>query len=205
VAAAAPAPAPAPSGSARYQDLRLIGQALGRFILAEAPEGLLLIDQQALSLALVRAQLEPAAPSPGRALLSPRVVELDPAALQRFAGLAPALAQLGVVAEDFGPSALILKQLPLALSAADPDALLPALLRGPPLAGEPGGPGLGAALVERLSALAVPAEQQRSLYELRELLKRVDAVLAVPPFEDLARCRLLSAGELDRLLRGGRP
>ncbi|MFM2246063.1 MAG: mismatch repair endonuclease MutL [Pseudomonadota bacterium] len=205
VAAAAPAPAPAPSGSARYQDLRLIGQALGRFILAEAPEGLLLIDQQALSLALVRAQLEPAAPSPGRALLSPRVVELDPAALQRFAGLAPALAQLGVVAEDFGPSALILKQLPLALSAADPDALLPALLRGPALAGEAGGPGLGAALIERLSALAVPAEQQRSLYELRELLKRVDAVLAVPPLEDLARCRLLSAGELDRLLRGGRP
>ncbi|MBL8613990.1 MAG: DNA mismatch repair endonuclease MutL [Deltaproteobacteria bacterium] len=205
VSAAAPAPAPAPSGSGRYQDLRLIGQALGRFVLAEAPEGLLLIDQQALSLALVRAQLEPPSASPGRALLSPRVVELDPAALHRFAALAPALAALGVVAEDFGPSALILKQLPLALSAADPDALLPALLRGPSLPGEPGGPGLRAALIERLSALAVPAEQQRSLYELRELLKRVDAVLAVPPLEDTARCRLLTAAELERLVRGGRP
>ena len=197
--------APAPSGSGRYQDLRLIGQALGRFILAEAPEGLLLIDQQALSLALVRAQLEPHSPSPGRALLSPRVVELDPAALQRFAALAPALAALGVVAEDFGASALILKQLPLALSTVDPDALLPALLRGPALPGEPAGPGLRAALIERLSALAVPVEQQRSLYELRELLKRVDAVLGVPPLDDSARCRLLTAGELERLLRGVRP
>lgn len=107
---------------------RALAQLLDCYILAEAPDGaLVLVDQHAaherLTHERLSAQLQEGAIRV-QPLLIPAVVELPPADAARLLADAPALARLGLEIEGFGGAALLVRGLPALLGQADPTGLL---------------------------------------------------------------------------------
>lgn len=104
------------------------GQIANTYIVAEAADGLVLVDQHAAHERLVLERLRAAgagvATTRPQALLIPDVVELDEVACDRLEEAADKLAAMGLAIERFGPSALLVRSLPHALAKADPDKLL---------------------------------------------------------------------------------
>lgn len=104
------------------------GQVANTYIVAEASDGLVLVDQHAAHERLVLERLKAAgageATTRSQALLMPDVVELEETACDRLEQAAPEMAQLGLEMERFGPSAMLVRAMPHALGAADPAKLL---------------------------------------------------------------------------------
>jgi DNA mismatch repair protein MutL len=122
-ARAEPAVEPVPSyplGVAR-------GQVAATYIVAEAEDGLVIVDQHAAHERLVLERMR-AGREGGlvvrQALLIPEVVELDEPDCDRLEGAASELAEMGLELERFGPSAILVRSLPAALGKTDADALL---------------------------------------------------------------------------------
>ena len=121
---AAPLPAEArdyPLGIAR-------GQIANTYIVAEAADGLVLVDQHAAHERLVLERLRAAgageATTRPQALLIPDVVELDEPACDRLEEASGKLAAMGLAIERFGPSAMLVRSVPHSLGGADPEKLL---------------------------------------------------------------------------------
>jgi DNA mismatch repair protein MutL len=57
-------------------------------------------------------------------LLIPEVVDLDPAAVERLAGASELLARAGLVLEAFGSNAILIREVPAALSDAAASSML---------------------------------------------------------------------------------
>lgn len=116
VAEAAPPPTEEhPLGIAR-------GQIAKTYIVAEAEDGLVIVDQHAAHERLVLEQLRrgmtgQAVPSQG--LLLPEVVELDEPACDRLEAAAEQLVALGVELERFGPAAVMVRATPAMLGPID--------------------------------------------------------------------------------------
>ena len=93
------------------------------FIVAEAADGLVLVDQHAAHERLVLERLRNAgaglAASRSQALLIPEVVELDEVDCDRLESAASELGQLGLGIERFGPCAILVRGVPHALGEAD--------------------------------------------------------------------------------------
>lgn len=104
------------------------GQVANTYIVAEAEDGLVLVDQHAAHERLVLERLRAAgagdAVARSQALLVPDVVELDEADCDRLEEAAPGFENLGLNVERFGPSAMIVRAMPHALSKASPAQLL---------------------------------------------------------------------------------
>lgn len=104
------------------------GQVAQTYIVAEAADGLVLVDQHAAHERLVLERLRSAgagdAVARAQALLIPDVVELDEPACDRLEGAADQLAGMGLAIERFGPGAMLVRSLPHALAGADPARLL---------------------------------------------------------------------------------
>ncbi|TMM49846.1 DNA mismatch repair endonuclease MutL [Qipengyuania marisflavi] len=104
------------------------GQIATTYIVAEAQDGLVLVDQHAAHERLVLERLREAgageAAAREQALLIPEVVELDEPACDRLEEAADKLALLGLAMERFGPSAMLVRSLPHALGRTDPEKLL---------------------------------------------------------------------------------
>ena len=122
-ARAEPAAEPVPSfplGVAR-------GQVAATYIVAEAEDGLVIVDQHAaherLVLERMRAAREGGAVA-RQALLMPEVVELDEPDCDRIEGAAVDLAELGLEVERFGASAILVRTVPAALGKTDVAGLL---------------------------------------------------------------------------------
>jgi DNA mismatch repair protein MutL len=118
------APAPSiehPLGVAR-------GQVAGTYIVAEAEDGLVIVDQHAAHERLVLERLKAAgaqgAIAAAQALLIPEVVELDEPDCDRLEAAAAQLADYGLALERFGPSALLVRSVPAALGKSDVAALV---------------------------------------------------------------------------------
>ncbi len=174
-ARAEPASAPPPStvdhplGVAR-------GQVAKTYIVAEAEDGLVLVDQHAAHERLVLERMR-AAVAGGRvaaqALLIPEVVELDEPACDRLEARADELAQFGLELERFGPAAMLVRATPALLGAADPA-------------------GLVADLADELAAWD----------EALSLRERLDHVAATMACHGSVRAgRILSVAEMNALLR----
>ena len=120
--------APVPEEARDYPLGIARGQIANTYILAEAADGLVLVDQHAAHERLVLERLRAAgageATTRPQALLIPDVVELDEPACDRLEGSAEKLAALGLAIERFGPSAMLVRSLPHALGKADPEKLL---------------------------------------------------------------------------------
>ncbi|KGB53748.1 DNA mismatch repair endonuclease MutL [Sphingopyxis sp. SE2] len=118
---AEPAIAPVPGAEAHPLGIAR-GQIAKTYIVAEAEDGLVIVDQHAAHERLVLEQLRrgmsgQAVPSQG--LLLPEVVEIDEPACDRLEAAAPQLAALGVELERFGPAAVMVRATPAMLGAID--------------------------------------------------------------------------------------
>ena len=104
------------------------GQVANTYIVAEAADGLVLVDQHAaherLTLERLRSANTSDAIARSQALLMPEVVELSEAECDRIEGIAEDLDRMGLAVERFGPAAMLVRSLPHALPKADPHALL---------------------------------------------------------------------------------
>ncbi|NNC52638.1 MAG: DNA mismatch repair endonuclease MutL, partial [Erythrobacter sp.] len=104
------------------------GQVANTYIVAEAKDGLVLVDQHAAHERLVLERLKAAgaeeAVARSQALLIPEVVELDETSCDRLEEAAETLAKHGLAIERFGPSAMLVRSLPHAIARTDPEKLL---------------------------------------------------------------------------------
>jgi len=123
-------PAPPPEAFGAEGPLgRPLGQILETYVLAEAPDGsLVLVDQHAaherLTHEALRAQLVEGGVR-AQPLLLPAVVELPAADAARLLDRAGELARLGLEIEGFGgPGALLVRAMPALLGTPDPAPLL---------------------------------------------------------------------------------
>jgi DNA mismatch repair protein MutL len=104
------------------------GQVAGTYIVAEAEDGLVIVDQHAAHERLVLESLRAAGAgdkmAASQALLLPEVVELDEPSCDRIEEKADVLAGLGLVVERFGPAALLVRAVPSVLAKGDVHALV---------------------------------------------------------------------------------
>ena len=120
-ARAEPATAPVPD-TARHPLGAARGQVARTYIVAEAEDGLILVDQHAAHERLVLERMRAHAGNgglPAQALLLPEVVELDEPACDRLEVRADELARLGLELERFGPHAVLVRATPALLGTPD--------------------------------------------------------------------------------------
>jgi DNA mismatch repair protein MutL len=128
-APAAPPPA-APDAAAEAEAFPLgaaRAQLHGTYIVAETPDGLVIVDQHAAHERLVYERMKAALDAGGiarQALLLPEVVELEEPAAQRLVARAPELAELGLVLEPFGAGAVVVREVPGLLGQVDAAGLV---------------------------------------------------------------------------------
>jgi DNA mismatch repair protein MutL len=119
---------PLPEEAAEYPLGVARGQIADTYIVAEAADGLVIVDQHAAHERLVLERLRAAgageAVAASQALLLPEVVELDEPACDRLEGSAAKFAEYGLALERFGPAAMLVRAMPAALRGADPEKLL---------------------------------------------------------------------------------
>lgn len=119
---------PLPQDAADYPLGIARGQVANTYIVAEAADGLVIVDQHAAHERLVLERLRAAGAedsvSRAQALLIPEVVELDEPACDRLEDAAEKLGTLGLAIERFGPAAMLVRSVPHALRKSDPRKLL---------------------------------------------------------------------------------
>jgi DNA mismatch repair protein MutL len=171
--ASAAAPPPHPLGAAR-------AQLHETYIVAQTADGIVIVDQHAAHERLVYERMKQQIDGGGIArqtLLIPEVVELDEAAAARVAAHAPALAELGLALEPFGPGAVVVREVPALLGDTD----VKGLVRD--LADELAEHGEALALKERLGDIcgtmachgSVRAGRRLSVPEMDALLRQMEA------------------------------
>lgn len=120
---AAPIPAEAP----RYPLGIARGQVARTYIIAEADDGLIVVDQHAAHERLVLERMRRAL-GDGRVapqtLLLPEVVDLDEPGCDRLEARLPELSELGLEMERFGPAAMLVRATPALLGAGDTQGLV---------------------------------------------------------------------------------
>lgn len=152
------------------------GQVSKTYIVAEAEDGLVLVDQHAaherLVLERMRASLAGGRVS-AQALLIPEVVELDEPACDRLEARIGELAELGLELERFGPTAMLVRATPALLGQADPTGLITDL-----------------------------ADELAAFDEALSLRERLDAVAGTMACHGSVRAgRVLAVAEMNALLR----
>lgn len=104
------------------------GQVANTYIVAEAEDGLVIVDQHAAHERLVLERLKAAgaqdSAARSQALLIPEVVELDEPDADRVESAAATLAGFGLLLERFGPNALLVRAVPAVLGKGDVQALV---------------------------------------------------------------------------------
>ena len=104
------------------------GQVAQTYIVAEAEDGLVIVDQHAAHERLVLERLKAAgaqdAMTKAQALLIPEVVELDEPDCDRVEAAAAVLGGFGLVIERFGPTALLVRAVPAVLGQGNVQALV---------------------------------------------------------------------------------
>jgi DNA mismatch repair protein MutL len=167
---------PVPSDAPLYPLGVARGQVAATYIVAEAEDGLVIVDQHAAHERLVLERMRRASgggPVTRQALLMPEVVELDEPDCDRLESAAAELAGLGLEMERFGPAAMLVRATPAPLGKTDAQALLA---------------DLAAELAEMGTALT-----------LRDRLDHVAATIAC--HGSVRAGRLLSVAEMNALLR----
>ncbi|CAM8662106.1 DNA mismatch repair endonuclease MutL [Sphingobium sp.] len=125
-ARAEPAAAPAPEGASFPLGVAR-GQVARTYIVAEAEDGLVIVDQHAAHERLTLERMRRAMDGKGvasQALLLPEVVELDEPACDRLEARIAELKEFGLDLERFGPSAMLVRSVPAMLGQSDVQGLV---------------------------------------------------------------------------------
>ena len=125
-ARAEPAAAPAPEGQSFPLGVAR-GQVARTYIVAEAEDGLVIVDQHAAHERLTLERMRRAMEGQGvasQALLLPEVVELDEPACDRLEARAEELRDFGLELERFGPAAMLVRAVPAMLGQSDVQGLV---------------------------------------------------------------------------------
>jgi DNA mismatch repair protein MutL len=125
-ARAEPAAAPAPEGTSFPLGVAR-GQVARTYIVAEAEDGLVIVDQHAAHERLTLERMRRAMEGQGvasQALLLPAVVELDEPACDRLEARAAELRDFGLELERFGPCAMLVRAVPAMLGQSDVQGLV---------------------------------------------------------------------------------
>lgn len=103
------------------------GQVHATYIVAQTRDGLVVVDQHAAHERLVyermKTQMADGAVT-RQALLTPEVVELDPAEAERVAARADELSEMGLIVEPFGGGAVLVRETPALLGDTDVQGLI---------------------------------------------------------------------------------
>ncbi len=111
--------------SFRFQDLTVLGTLAKTYILAQGPDGLILIDQHAAHERVLYEALKSRGPAAAaQTLLFPRVVEVNPAQADWVKANLDQLAQAGLTLEPFGGASFMITAVPAALAHADLEAVV---------------------------------------------------------------------------------
>ncbi len=152
------------------------GQVAKTYIVAEAEDGLVLVDQHAAHERLVLERMRAAligGTIASQALLIPEVVELDESACDRLESRAEELSEFGLALERFGPHAMLVRATPALLGQSDPKGLVTDL-----------------------------ADELAAFDEALSLKERLDAVAGTMACHGSVRAgRILSVPEMNALLR----
>ena len=156
--------------------LRLVGQLRSMFLVAEGPQGMVLIDQHAAHERVVYEQLlgRDAGQTARQELLDPPLLELTPEQAAAWSAHGESLLLAGFVVEDFGDRAVRLRAVPAAMGERDARAALLAVLddlagaERVPLHHDP-------ALASTACHASVRAGQTLSQDEMRRLLHDLEA------------------------------
>ncbi|VVT31999.1 DNA mismatch repair protein MutL [Sphingomonas aurantiaca] len=152
------------------------GQVAKTYIVAEAEDGLVLVDQHAAHERLVLERMRAAligGTIASQALLIPEVVELDESACDRLEVRADELSEFGLDLERFGPHAMLVRATPALLGQSDPKGLVTDL-----------------------------ADELAAFDEALSLKERLDAVAGTMACHGSVRAgRILSVPEMNALLR----
>ena len=105
------------------------GQVANTYIVAEAEDGLVIVDQHAaherLMLERMRKAMEAVGGAvPSQALLLPQVIELDEPACDRLESRIAELSAFGLELERFGPTAILVRATPAMLGQGDAKGLI---------------------------------------------------------------------------------
>ena len=152
------------------------GQVAATYIVAEAEDGLVIVDQHAAHERLVLERMRAAREGRGVArqrLLIPEVIELEEPDCDRLETAAGELAETGLDLERFGPTTMLVRAVPAALGKTDV-------------------PGLLADLASEIADLGGPLS-------LRDKLDHVAATIAC--HGSVRAGRVLSVAEMNALLR----
>ena len=125
-ARAEPAAAPAPEGNSFPLGVAR-GQVARTYIVAEAEDGLVIVDQHAAHERLTLERMRRAMEGQGvasQALLLPEVVELEETACDRLESRIAELRDFGLELERFGPSAMLVRAVPAMLGQSDVQGLV---------------------------------------------------------------------------------
>ncbi|MEN2784811.1 DNA mismatch repair endonuclease MutL [Sphingomonas qilianensis] len=152
------------------------GQVAKAYIVAEAEDGLVLVDQHAAHERLVLERMRKAMANGGvasQALLLPEVIELDEPACDRLEARAVELGEFGLDLERFGPRAMLVRAVPALLGQSDVIGLVTDL-----------------------------ADELAAFDEALSLKERLDAVAGTMACHGSVRAgRVLSVAEMNALLR----
>ncbi|WP_034158370.1 DNA mismatch repair endonuclease MutL [Sphingomonas sp. ERG5] len=152
------------------------GQVAKTYIVAEAEDGLVLVDQHAAHERLVLERMRKAMATGGvasQALLLPEVIELDEPACDRLEARAEELSEFGLDLERFGPRAMLVRAVPAMLGQGDVVGLVTDL-----------------------------ADELAAFDEALSLKERLDHVAATMACHGSVRAgRILSVTEMNALLR----
>ena len=125
-ARAEPAAAPAPEGASFPLGVAR-GQVARTYIVSEAEDGLVIVDQHAAHERLTLERMRRAMEGQGvaaQALLLPEVVELDEPACDRLEARIEELKEFGLELERFGPAAILVRATPAMLGQGDVQGLV---------------------------------------------------------------------------------
>jgi DNA mismatch repair protein MutL len=146
------------------------------YIVAEAEDGLVIVDQHAAHERLVLERMRAGMAGSGiarQALLLPDVIELEETACDRLEARAAELAEFGLEIERFGPRAMLVRAVPAALGQGDVVGLVTDL-----------------------------ADELAAFDEALSLKERLDHVAATMACHGSVRAgRVLSVAEMNALLR----
>jgi DNA mismatch repair protein MutL len=152
------------------------GQVSATYIVAEAEDGLVIVDQHAAHERLVLERMRSAREGgsiPRQPLLMPEVVDLEEPDCDRLEAAAGELSEMGLEIERFGPSSILVRATPAALGKTD--------------------------VRDLLTDLAAELAEFGSAFSLQEKLDHVAATIAC--HGSVRAGRILSVAEMNALLR----